>query len=65
MNIFLFQYIRIINQLKGLMKIVTYATSVATIFVSKRHICASVIAHFDDITKFEIFPYLLHFSEVV
>ena len=31
----------------------------------KCHICGSVIASLDDITNFEILPYLLHFSEVL
>ena len=44
---------------------VTYITLWSAYLFSKVHICDAKIAYLDDIAKFEILSYGLHFSEVM
>ena len=48
-----------------MMKKVTYVTLWGAYLFSKVHICDAKLAYLDDIANLEIFPYGLHFSEVM
>ena len=43
----------------------TYVTLWDAYLFSKAHICDAKLAYLDDIANLEIFPYGLHFSEVM